>query len=118
MRKTKPYSKDLREKVMEFVKNGDSQTEAALRFGVHYNTVNRWYLRLRKEGSVEARKRLGYKSKVNKEKLIKFVEGNANLGLKEIGKHFGISDRHSGRILKGLGFSYKKKRIPMWKQTK
>ncbi|WP_425364234.1 IS630 transposase-related protein [Candidatus Tisiphia endosymbiont of Hybos culiciformis] len=51
---------------------------------------------------------LGFKSKVDKQKLADFVENNSNMRLQDIGKEFGIARSQTGRILKELGFSYKK----------
>jgi hypothetical protein len=65
-------------------------------------------LRNRKEGSYAARPRLGYKSKVDKLAMEAFVKANPNIKLAELGARFGISPWHAGRILKQLGFSYKK----------
>ncbi len=37
-----PYSKDLRNKVMNYLKKGKSQKEASEVFGIHVNTISRW----------------------------------------------------------------------------
>jgi hypothetical protein len=37
-----------------------------------------------------------------------FVKTNPNIKLAELGGRFGISPWHAGRILKELGFRYKK----------
>jgi transposase len=62
--------------------------------------------------------RLGFKSKVDKSKLEEFVKNNPNERLSAYGIKFGITGSQVGRILKTLGFSYKKKASPMWKQVK
>ena len=44
------YSLDIRKKVIDFVKSGATQKQAGEHFGLHYNTVNNWWLRYKQEG--------------------------------------------------------------------
>jgi transposase len=106
---TSPYSQDLRIKVINYVEQGNSQSSAAKIFGIHENTISRWNVRKKTEGTLLARARLGFKSKVDKQKLEDFVKNNPNMRLQDIGKNFAISRSQTGRILKELGYSYKKK---------
>ena len=115
---TSPYSIDLRKKVIEYIGRGNSQISASEVFGIHKNTINRRNVRYCKEGSCGARKRLGYKSKLGYSRIESFVKENGDAKLSDIGKQFGISGGHAGLIPKKLGFSYKKKCSPMWKQVK
>ena len=46
-----------------------------------------------------------------------FVKNNADTKLSSIAVQFGISKGYAGLILKKLGFSYKKKAFPTWRQT-
>jgi transposase len=52
----KPYSKDLRLKVLEAVDRGMDRKEVAEVFGVSLPSIKRWLKRRREAGSVEARK--------------------------------------------------------------
>ena len=61
---------------------------------------------------------LGPKSKIDYAEVELFVKNNPDTKLASIGNKFGISGWHAGRILKKLGFSYKKKPFRMWKQIK
>jgi transposase len=115
---TSPYSEDLRKKVLNHLKKGRSQKEVSEIFGVHRNTISRWNTRYCQEGSYASRERLGYKSKLDYHKIELFVKNSADTKLADIGTQFGISKGHAGVILKRLGFSYKKKRLPTWKQVK
>jgi transposase len=115
---TTPYSLDLREKVIDFLNKGKTQKEASEIFKIHRNTISRWYNRFLEEGNCEARKRLGYKSKLNHDEIKLFVKNNPNVKLIDIGNEFGISASHAGYLLKKLGFTYKKKPSPTWKQVK
>jgi transposase len=62
MRKGKPYSIDLRERVVAAVETGGlSARQAAARFGVGASTAIRWVARARATGSVQPSKIGGYK---------------------------------------------------------
>jgi transposase len=115
---TSPYSQDLREKVIKYLEQGKSKKEASEVYGLHRNTVSRWYNRYKKEGVVESRKRVGAKARLDKEKFILYVEANPDSSLSEMGKHFNISGAWASIMLKKLGYSYKKKPLPMWKRVK
>ena len=115
---TSPYSIDLRERVIKFIKSGNKQSSAAILFSLNLSTVNRWYLRYRKEGNYLPRKRLGAKSKINEKRLAEYVRANGDAKLKDLSKEFGISIWGIYYWLKKLGFSYKKKPSGMWKQMK
>lgn len=115
---TKPYSIDLRKKVINYIENGNSQLEASTLFGLHKNTVNRWWSRYKKEGILSARRRPGFRSKVDHKGMAEYVIANSNVKLYELGKIYKITASQASRILSKLGFSYKKKPSPMWKQAR
>ncbi len=114
---TSPYSLDLRKKVINHIKQGHSQLEASLLFKLHKNTVNRWWVRYHKEGTLSARARPGFKSKVDHAAMAEYVISNSNVKLYELGKIYKITASQASRILGKLGFSYKKKPSPMWKRA-
>ena len=61
----KPYSIDLRERVVAAVeKGGTSRRRAAAQFGVGINTVITWVRRFRETGSVAPGKMGGYRPKL------------------------------------------------------
>lgn len=115
---TSPYSKDLRKKVINYLNKGKTQKEASEVFEVHRNTVSRWNNRYKKEGSYEAKERLGYKSRLDYKMVELFVKNNEDAKLSDIGTEFAISKGYAAVVLKRLGFSYKKKPFPIWKQNK
>lgn len=115
---TSPYSKDLRSRVINYLNKGKSQKEVSEIFGLHRNTVNRWHTRYKKEGNYEAKKRLGLKSRLDYKQVELFVKNNEDAKLSDIGTTFSISKGYAAVVLKKLGFSYKKKPFPIWKQTK
>lgn len=113
---TKAYSTDLRIRVINYIKAGNSQRGASKLFSLSKSAVNRWWLRYQEEGSLGAKPKLGSKSKVSAETLESFVNQNPCNTLKQIGLHFGLKQSTLQKRLKDLGFSYKKKRSLMWKQ--
>ena len=115
---TSPYSQDLRQKVINYLDKGKTQKEASEVFGVHRNTISRWNNRYEREGNYEAKIRLGPKSKLDYKKIELFVKNNEDVKLSDIGAEFSISKGYAGVVLKRLGFSYKKKLLPTWKQAK
>lgn len=112
------YSIDLRQKVIKFIIDGNTQKSATEVFNLNKATVNRWWLRYKKEGHVRPRKNLGSKPKVTEEEFKIFIAQNPNFTTIDMGKYFNISATGACYWLKKFGFSYKKKSSPMWKQTK
>lgn len=112
---TSPYSLDLRERVIKFIIAGNTQTIAAKVFTLNLSTVSRWYLRYRKEGNCNPRKRPGAKSRIDSGSLSSYITKNPNATLQEISKEYGLSLWGIYYWLKKLGFSYKKKPSPIWK---
>jgi len=115
---TTPYSLDLRKKVIKYIEQGNSNKEASKVFDLHRNTISRWWNRYKKEGMYCARKRLGAKRTFDLKELELLVKNTPDIKLSEIANHFKISIGWSSMCLKTLGFSYKKKPFPMWKQAK
>jgi len=50
----KPYSQDLRERVIAALEAGETQAAVAARFSVHKSTVEKWWYRQRDTGSCAA----------------------------------------------------------------
>lgn len=115
---TSPYSLDLRKRVINHIKSGNSQVSTAKVFALNVSTVNRWYSRYRSEGNYAPRVRPGAKRKVDVEVLKRHISLNPDAKLKDLAKKFGVSIWGIYYWLKKLGFSYKKKPFPMWKQVK
>jgi transposase len=115
---TSPYSIDLREKVINFVESGKSQTEASIVFGINRMTVNKWHLRYKNEGNYLPKVRLGAKPNIDQESFIEYVKNHPDARSEDIAREFAMSASGARYWLRRVGFSYKKKPSPMWKQTK
>jgi transposase len=61
---TRPYSNDLRERVVSEVSGGESCRSVAARFGVAVSTVVKWSQRYRRTGSVAPGKMGGHRRPV------------------------------------------------------
>ena len=83
---TKPYSADLRVRVVEAVDEGATRQEAAERFGVSVSSAVRWHQLWRHEGSIEAKPYGGSRSPLedHAEELLAIVEEQPDLTLDEI----------------------------------
>ena len=113
----KPYSKDLRTKVLAAVDRGMPRTEVVRAFGVSAPTIRR-YLRLRREtGDVEPRPVPGppaRKGRMLQEALPGQVSRNPDLTLEEHRELFydehgvAVSTASVSRALKSLGLPLKK----------
>lgn len=112
------YSKDLRQKVMSYVIKGHSCNSASIRFDIAANTVRNWYKRYQSEGHYLSRKVGGKKGRVTTEEVASYIATNSNFILSDMGRHFKMTAAGAHYWLKKLGYSYKKKPSPMWKQIK
>ena len=65
----KPYSIDLRQKIVESVRRGVSKSETARRFGVSRSTVRRYLRQLDEEGALAPRKAPGSPPKLDERAL-------------------------------------------------
>lgn len=115
---TSPYSIDLRERVIEFLSKGNSQRATATVFKLSKTTISTWYVRYKRDKSYTPKQRLGSKPSINIDSFTKYVEANPNSTAFDLGKNFSISAAGCRYWLNKLGFSYKKKRSPTWKQVK
>jgi transposase len=107
----KPYSKDLRLRVLSAVDAGTLREEVAKTFSVSMPTIKRWLKRRRETGDVEPRAipgRPSRKGAMLEEWLPKHLEANDDLTLEKhreaFGEHFGeeVSTSTIGRAIAGL----------------
>lgn len=115
---TKSYSEDLRKKVIGYIEEGNSYEKASKLFKISVSAIGRWYRKYKKEGNYVAKKRGGSKRKIDLELLQHYVNTNENMTLKAASKIFKVSIFTISHWLKRLGYSYKKKTSPTWKQAK
>jgi transposase len=123
----KPYSNDLRRKIVEAYESGDhSLEEVADLFGVSLATVKNFLRRKRETGSADALPHAGGKKPSLNEKarttLRNAIKGNNDLTLKELrkllkGKHKKeVSLPTISRLLQAIGLPRKKSRSTLAKE--
>jgi len=114
----RPYSMDLRERVVGAVDGGLSRRRAASLFGVAISTVVEWVRVWRETGSVAAKAMGGdHSSRLKEERawLLGRIEAVPDLTLQEIRTELGARGVHVGygtvwRFFAGEGISFKKNR--------
>ncbi|UNU22966.1 IS630 family transposase [Microcoleus vaginatus] len=110
----KPYSYDLRQKVIQAIKlDGLKISEASVLFGISRDTIRLWLKRERETGDFQAlpNKPPGNGHKITDwGKFTKFVEVNGDKTQVEMAQLWSeeISDRTISRALKKIGFTRKK----------
>ncbi len=114
---TRPYSDDLRERVVEAMQAGESCRCVAARFGVAPSSVVKWTQRAARTGSVSPAKMGGYRRPVlepHREWLLDQVRTCPHVTLamlQEMLAERGVDVSHDTvwRFLRGCGFSFKKR---------
>jgi transposase len=113
----KPYSEDLRGRVVRGIESGLSYEEVAEACGVSVSSVSRFLTRWRRTGSVSAEKFGGYKRHAlepYKDWIVRWVTAQPDLTLSELEvrlaeRNVVVSQTAIFRFLHHLGFSFKKK---------
>jgi transposase len=106
----KPYSNDLRGRVIRYVDDGHSKAEASRLFAVSYRTIERWmnrYYATGKTGAEHTGRPVGT-GKVSATKLEASVSMDSDKTLKERGKEFGVSAAALCKAMQRLNISHKK----------
>jgi transposase len=120
----KPYSYDLRQKVIQAINlDGLNKTEASLLFNISRNTIGLWLKRQAETGDFQAKPNQppgnGHKI-ANWEKFREFALTNGDKTQVEMAKLWEgeISDRTISRALKKIGFTRKKRPMAIAKGMK
>ncbi len=116
---TRPYSNDLRERVVLAFAAGESCRAVASRFGVSVSSVVKWSQRYRATGSVSPGRMGGHRRRVLEEHrdfIIEQIKRTPHLtlhGLKDILATRGVVVSHQAvwRFLKREGLSFKKNSV-------
>ena len=86
----KPYSVDLRRRVLAYIEETADKTKASQLFKVGIATIYRWIARKTQTGNVEPSSKKAYK-KNDDQKLIVYVQQNPDHFLSEIATHFNTT---------------------------
>jgi putative transposase len=104
----KIYSKDLRERVVDYVERGNSKVEASRVFKVCRRTIYYWLKLKKTRGNLLHRKPLGVHSTIDENKLRAYLEVNSDAYLYELAEIFNVSSVAIFNALKRYKISYKK----------
>ena len=113
---TRPYSNDLRERVVAAVEAGESARAVALRFEIAVSSVVKWHQRYRRTGSVAPGKMGGHRKRVlepHRAFIMERIDQTSHLtlhGLKAELAARGVKVSHDTvwQFLKREGLSFKK----------
>ena len=116
---TRPYSNDLRERVVFAVTGGESCRAVAARFGVAVSSVVKWSQRYRRTGSVAPDKMGGYRRRVlapHREFIVERISQEPHLTLHRLKDELaarGIEVSHNTvwLFLRREGLSFKKNAV-------
>jgi transposase len=92
---SRPFSSDLRERVVEEINDGATRREAGERFGISVSSAVRWHQRWRNERTYEARPIGGSRSPLDDyvEEIVALIEEQRDRTLDEI-----VTAMHKRRI--------------------
>ncbi len=115
---TAPLSKDLRERLIAAVENGQSRRAAAERFGVAPSTAIKWLARWKGEGTAKARPmggdRHSHRMEAHAAEILKLLNDAPDITLAEIAAHLEqahglrVAQSTVWRLLDRHGMTFKK----------
>lgn len=103
------YSIDLRERVIKFIEEGGSKTEAARIYAVCRDTIYDWLKKKTENGTLSDASPKRKWKKIEPSALLAYVEENPDFTLSEYGKFFGASNPSVHAALKKLKITRKKR---------
>ncbi|MDR2681934.1 MAG: transposase [Holosporaceae bacterium] len=112
------YSKDLREKVMEYIDQYYPQSYVAKLFNISTKTVWNW-IKLRKDtGSLKPKSSTRGAVKLKEDELRQYLKDHPHVCLREIALHFNCRPSSVHSRLNHLGIKYKRKHTSWRRKSK
>ena len=102
------YDIKFRQRVIEYMDEGNSYRKTAEVFKVSLSTLQKWKSWLKETGTLEAKVRKRTWRKIEPQRLKKYVEEHPDAYLKEMAEEFGCSDVAILKALRRLKISRKK----------
>jgi transposase len=103
------YSLDLRKKALNYIAKGGTRSDASTIFGVTTRTLANWLCR-EKQNDLAPKMNGSRPSKINDEKLKKYIEDNPDSYLREIAKEFSSTLQAVFYACKRIKITLKKNR--------
>jgi transposase len=111
------YSLDLRKKALSYIENGASLTETSRIFGVTTRTLSNW-LQRQKQQDLAPKMHGSSPSKIDNDKLRKYIEDHPDSCLREIAKVFSTTLQAIFYACKRLKITLKKRSPSIRKEMK
>jgi len=102
------YDEKFRKRAIEYHEKGHSTRQTAETFGISPNTLNTWLKQYRASGEL-GRKYRNYKTSINEDELLAYLETNPGAYQSEIGDHFGCHQSSVCRTFKRFKITRKKR---------
>ena len=102
------YDVKFRKRTIEYHEEGNSIKKTAKLFGISKNTLEKWLKQQGETGGLE-RKYRSYKTAINEEKLLSYLQANPDAYQAEIAEHFGWHQSVVSRTMKRLKITRKKR---------
>jgi len=113
----KPYSNDLRVRVIDCLKQGYKQEAVAEIFKIGLASVQRWWKLYKTKGNTNPKiPDITRPRKIDYAKVIKYIDDNPDKTQNEVGEVFGVKD--VWYIIKKMNYTYKKNTSYIRKERK
>lgn len=100
------YPLFIRKRVILYIEAGESKASASRKFNISLDTIHRWWIN--REDISPKRKRVSKSHKLDRDHLIRLIEANPDMMLKEFSLELNMSIHAVWHTLKVLGYSRKK----------
>ena len=105
------HQPEIRERTLEYIKEGGKIKEACRIFKVSRMSLYRWRKKQEEQGTVKDKKRCIWSRKVDRAELEKYVSANPDKYLHEMATHFGVAISTIWNNLRSIGVVYKNETI-------
>jgi len=107
----RPYSTDLRERVLEYLERNDDKKTASHLFKVGIATIYRWISQKNEQGHIKPRQREYAYRKLDYKLLAEYMADHPDAFLFEIAQVFSVTEQAIFYALKKLRITRKKRRF-------
>jgi len=102
------YDVKFRKRTKEYHREGNNIRKTAKIFGISKTTLEKWLKQQRETGELK-RKYRTYKTAINEEELLQYLQSNPGAYQSEIGEHFGCHQSVVCRTMKRLNITRKRR---------
>jgi len=102
------YGVKFRKRTIEYHEEGNSIRKTAKIFGITKSTLEKWLKQQRETGEL-SRKYRSYKTAINEDELLSYLQSNPDAYQAEIAEHFGCHQSVVSRTLKRHKLTRKKR---------